>query len=602
MPPQRHIPQPTQFKVRQRSQRACAPCRKRKIKCDGTEPCAACAGYGYDCVYTEPPPRRPRPSNDASSPSKTVHCHESVGTGELVTVVAEPACAVREGIEPGKDGPFMVTESIGPDSSGDIHPSTKTRFTSAYSAIAWPKRLGLSLGMANPPRLHSFGWNVGTRREFTPGLQTNIRNIISLDEFKRLAAVYFKEVHPHFGILEEEMFYARCESFWLSSTQGADFEACICGVAALGSYFSGSKAFPPAPPCAVEDQIVEQGRVLLDLSFAHPPAMISVKHVVAWILRALYLRLTTRPHVAWMASCTAVHIAECIGLHREIHEFQLKTDVPRKITEIETESRRRTFWVALAVNQYAASEYGRTKVHIDLIGALPITPKKDDFTAQTIAIFQSAPGQDLLGRPSELLDMMKKTTSLSAKSPLLGIFRADTCFCIYRMLCSTNSRLPADQVTSFLDIIRIALDGINFLKTMEQSWWNLVSTPFHTVCVLLSIGTPESLAMVSSALNTLKGITEVYDSHLSREALRTAHLLVQGARDKRSREMDSLDRSLNTVGETPPSPSTNFTSPDVNEFQWPMDNDLGFTDFMDLSNYYNLTNEPFGQPLGTYPL
>jgi hypothetical protein len=66
--------------------------------------------------------------------------------------------------------------------------------------------------------------------------------------------------------------------------------------------------------------------------------------------------------------------------------------------------------------------------------------------------------------------------------------------------------------------------------------------------------------------------------------------------------MDSLDQSLNAVGETPPSPSTNFTSPDVNEFQWPMDNDLGFTDFMDLSNYYNLTNEPFGQPLGTYPL
>lgn len=31
--------------------KACAECKRRKIKCDGTQPCAHCSGVGVDCVY-----------------------------------------------------------------------------------------------------------------------------------------------------------------------------------------------------------------------------------------------------------------------------------------------------------------------------------------------------------------------------------------------------------------------------------------------------------------------------------------------------------------------------------------------------------------------
>jgi hypothetical protein len=468
----------------------------------------------------------------------------------------------------------------------------KTRFTSAYSAVAYPRRLGLKLGMANPPRLQAYGWNPGTRKEVNPTPEKTICDILTFSEAKTFSDIYFREVHPYFGILDQSMFDQRCEDFWASNRRGTDFEACICGVIALGSYFSTAKSAHPIPPSPVEFDIVEHGRKLLDLSVAHPPAMISVKHVAGWILRTLYLRLTTRPHIAWMASCTTVHVAEAIGLHREISEFQMKPDMPRQITETEVNLRRRTFWVAMALNQFFASEYGRTVVQVDLISCQPIgavTPQSGDLTARMIAMLQAAPGQGLVGKPVELFESLVIATELPVKSPLLAILRTDVCFCIYRMICSTDTRIRVEQIPPLLEVIRAGLDGVTFLGTMHQPWWNVVSTPLQAVGVLLSLETAESYKLVPTALETLKNATTLYDSHLSREALTTAYALVQGAAQQKRSGLDSLDRGLELVGELSLSNSSLSTTPgDV--FQWPMDNDLGYTDFLDLSNYFGLAD------------
>ena len=70
-------------------------------------------------------------------------------------------------------------------------------------------------------------------------------------------------------------------------------EALICVVVALGSFISS-----PLLPLLAEAQVVEHRRLLLDLTTAHAPAWLSVRHVQAWLLRAIYLRSTTRPHLS----------------------------------------------------------------------------------------------------------------------------------------------------------------------------------------------------------------------------------------------------------------------------------------------------------------
>ena len=566
MPPQRTITSSKEGKVRQRSSRACQPCRKRKIKCDGKDPCEACVGYGYDCVYIERQPHKDPPSIVSGSPANDISMINEITPG--------PA------LESKVDGPYMATESVVMDSEAEpfLLRSLKTRFTSAYSAIAWPKALGASLDMPTPPRLQSFAWNPGNRTEPKVVPQNTISNIISLEEMKRFSNIFFNEVNSIFGLIDRETFVKKSDEFWILHKRGTDFEALTCGIVALGSYFS-------PVPLPAEAHIVEHGRLLLDLTFAHAPAWLSLNHVQAWILRAIYLRSTTRPHLAWMASNTAVHIAEALGLHREITESQMKRDIPRLISTSEINIRRKIFWMAMAVNQFFASEYGRTRVSIELIGCHLPTSNSDEISSQTLAILQSVPrSQNMLGRAPELLEALQTAMALAVKSPFLGLLRADACFCTFRMLRSTNVSLSSTQIASLLEVIRVALDGAKFLVSMRHPWWNVVGTPFHSVCVLLSLGTSESLAMIPAALETLKNVSANYNSHLSREALRTSHALVQGAREKKRKELENLDRGVEVIGCVLQSPGPDSVSPGIN-FEWPMNNDLGLSDFLDFGGY-----------------
>jgi len=168
------------------------------------------------------------------------------------------------------------------------------------------------------------------------------------------------------------MFDARATEFWVSRKQATDFEGVICGVIAWGSYFSG-----PASSAA-EAQVVEQVRLLLDFSIAHPPVLLSVKHVQAWILRALYLRSTTRPHSSWMASCNAVHIAEALGPHRDIGETQMKRDMPHLINPLEEDLRSKRFgWQCLSISSWHLNmverEFNLTPLGANLFGFRLVT-------------------------------------------------------------------------------------------------------------------------------------------------------------------------------------------------------------------------------------
>ncbi|PGH18110.1 hypothetical protein AJ79_00738 [Helicocarpus griseus UAMH5409] len=56
---QAKVPAPLQ--KRRRVTRACDECRRKKIKCDGKQPCTHCTVYSYDCTYDQPSNRRRNP-------------------------------------------------------------------------------------------------------------------------------------------------------------------------------------------------------------------------------------------------------------------------------------------------------------------------------------------------------------------------------------------------------------------------------------------------------------------------------------------------------------------------------------------------------------
>ncbi|KAG2412116.1 hypothetical protein HFD88_009672 [Aspergillus terreus] len=54
--------EPLPMQKRRRVTRACDECRRKKIKCDGKQPCTHCTVYSYDCTYDQPSNRRRNPA------------------------------------------------------------------------------------------------------------------------------------------------------------------------------------------------------------------------------------------------------------------------------------------------------------------------------------------------------------------------------------------------------------------------------------------------------------------------------------------------------------------------------------------------------------
>ncbi|KAK7208207.1 fungal-specific transcription factor domain-containing protein [Myxozyma melibiosi] len=52
----------TPIQKRRRVTRACDECRRKKIKCDGKQPCTHCTVYSYECTYDQPSNRRRNPA------------------------------------------------------------------------------------------------------------------------------------------------------------------------------------------------------------------------------------------------------------------------------------------------------------------------------------------------------------------------------------------------------------------------------------------------------------------------------------------------------------------------------------------------------------
>jgi hypothetical protein len=288
--------------MRIRSSRACQSCRKRKRKCDGKHPCAHCLNYDFECTYeakVNSRLRRPQP--------------------RPVTGVPEFSAAVNAGghdlSRPTVAGNTEQT-SIGTHGVGEITSAArslsepfKSLFMAAYSVISFPRTVGIDLRSSVPPRLHSFVWNTGVSPEPTFFAHSRIPQIISQQESERFIETYFMVMHPLFGFLDRDQFISRFVNQWNSDSANLPFEAVLCGVVALGSLFSDS-------PHPFESDLVEQARVILEPSVACPPALLSLDAVTAWILRSLYLRCTTRPHISWMAICTTMHISEAVRLHQ----------------------------------------------------------------------------------------------------------------------------------------------------------------------------------------------------------------------------------------------------------------------------------------------
>lgn len=480
-----------------RTRTACEPCHRRKRKCNGLQPCHTCSRNGYQCHY------------GSRSREQAV---ERPGTG---------------------------SESAGPEVGAG------QRSLTANSGILFVRDLLRKIDPANAPRTQLSAWNVGARASLTtdpPSSASTIRALLSHAQMTALAYAYFDKVDPCYGFIERTTIFQQINNRWLVSPFSAEpFDAVLCGVAALGSYFSKALAVP------TEYQLVQLAKSILDgADLSNAP---DADTVTAWVCRVIYLRLTAAPFAAWIASCTTMHMFEAAGVHRDAYKDD--TALGQASSSLLPPVLGRAFGVAQHLNTWISYDLGLSRVRLEGPAAVPTSSTNANYTDKLLELLpislelHNAECQDDTYLRSTLATIVAKHD----EQPPLVMAQCNLLLCILRQLHFRNS-LRADHDPALASALHFLTKGLAAARQMVEDdcpWHHLANVPFQMLCTLLAIDTPASLRMVDKVMQTFQKVIQAYDTVTLNDAYSTACLLLAIHRKRRRDDAQTIDNVLSRL-------------------------------------------------------
>ncbi|BCS24266.1 putative C6 transcription factor [Aspergillus puulaauensis] len=524
---------------RKRARKACNPCHQRKRKCDGEYPCGTCSTYQYQCRYDDD-----------------------------ITGNADPPVAKRAVLEGRNTQIQPPVENEGSPSTGKspgIFEEHKSRYTGASAAMAFPHILGLALGSDNPPKINSAAYNFGIRPEEASNTYGLLGGLISEDDLAFYSDVYFSTMGSIGDVIDPRIYAQRCREYYHGpGSPPVAFGAIAAGIAAVGSFLSSARY-------SRESELLQYAKAILD----DPASMriLSVDHIIAWGMRLFYLRATTRPSSAWVASCTLMHLCEVVGLHEE-ENIQRMASVAGAATHGHDADRlRRIFWILWAGHQMLSYECDRSAVTFTAVTTQAIIAIPGSVADQFVQIIQMIPSPNSpfqldsqpLSPSGELSERLTALGKLHFTHPFLVATKADLVFCFYRRLYQSKAGITDKTLQIVIDSGRDGLEAAEQLASQGRLLWNVIGSVFQYTCILLAIDTPASSAHIPVAFKRLENLVRVTDTALTRQALSIArHLLGLNIAKKRKEllQLEAVEAGYEAF-QTPPEPEPNAAVPDL---------------------------------------
>ncbi|KAA8570223.1 hypothetical protein EYC84_002539 [Monilinia fructicola] len=236
----------------------------------------------------------------------------------------------------------------------------------------------------------------------------------------------------------------------------------------------------------------------------------------------------------------AVNETESIGLHRELDTVVFAVDGSRKVfTPDVLEQRRRVFWVVMSLNRLFAAEYGRSKVSLDNVRCRKPIAKEGDSIGDLIAMSELLSYCTGSGVESDALRVAIENLSiLPTNHAGLALIKADIVLCLSRRLHQTCSKFSSSVLSTIMVVLRNAFAESKTLSEKRLPWWNV------------------SISHLPAAIDTLETVSKLWDTHLSREALQTAQMLINRFVEIK-REDQGLLESLHRTVDHPSVSSSN---------------------------------------------
>jgi hypothetical protein len=512
---------------RRRARVACEPCRERKRKCDGHEPCDTCFQYEYDCFYTSP-----------LAPKKRVGVLYQPEVWKRSTASLGSTPTVR--VHRGEPRPHSIYDDNSVSSDPPLPKSAlrgHLELLEANSGAAFVRRLGLKIDPSNAPRLHLFAWNTGERlADFKPTLHWPVNNIMKQAELRALAVIYFEKIAHTYGFIDRDNFFERLDARFRNPNTVDEYDPVLCGVAALGSLFSELR-----PPKA-EHQLVESARFVLETqSLLTPP---SIDTVTGWVLRVAYLRMTALPHAAWMASCSMMHVVEAANIHLEEASDTVFTGSPDVVS---VDIRRRLWALAQHLNIWISFDLGRTRVSLPGASTKPLVPKPGDYTSQLLGLIPLTESLDPgKSRTEEELEAdLVRILGVEYEEPPVVMAQTNLMLCIFRRLRTQNSNILSRHEHRVIRLAKKGLQAAHRMVETNSPWHHAANVPFQVVCLFLAIDSRYSLQLLGYAMSTLNEVATAYDTAVMREAYNTAYLLIMLHQRRKASDAGALQDVMN---------------------------------------------------------
>ncbi|TQV93600.1 C6 transcription factor [Cordyceps javanica] len=506
----------TSVQGRKRSRLACQTCRDLKRKCDGAEPCGTCVRFEYPCRYSAG-------SRMRSKTTTTTTDHS--GRAPLRSAGLPRPTRHRSPVE--------NTTTTTPASSVEH----QVRSLEANSGPAFVHRLGFrSESKGNNPRVQTFAWNafLGSRQTVQSPTARSVTELLSQQRMSYLAGVYFQKLHPTYSFIDAGELDQHVRLRWAKSSAPEPIDAVLCGVAALGCLFSQVHADRTEP------DLVESAKRMLEESFSEPP---SVSSITAWLLRVIYLRLAGTHYPAWMASCTVLHMLEAAGMTVEDTDHVALRPDTKEASNIEVN--RRLLAVSQHLNIWMSYDMGLSRV--PLSGVTCALPSKwpGEFTTELMELlpFTIQLDPERTQAASELESALQTVLDRVHSRPPTVLGQCNLALCLCRRLRSMEFALPDTTIQRILVLTASGIQAARAILIDRAPWHHMAYVPFQIVCVLLAIDTISSISQLPDAMQCLKDVASVYNTHATREAMRTARSLVM--LHQRGKEM--LAAALNDV-------------------------------------------------------
>lgn len=383
------------------------------------------------------------------------------------------------------------------------------------------RRLALAIDPKNAPRMHMFAWNVflGARDVMYHSELSDqfVTAVISQREMEDLATIYFQKFDPIYGFIDRRELERHIGTRWQNSTDiSTQYDAVLCGVAAIGSLFSNVQS------TITEHRLAHLARALLQRTLPQVP---TTANIMAWVLRTSYLKLTGTPHEAWMASCILMHMVEAAGLHCEPRTDSV---LPLPSYDVDPEVRRRIFGVAQHLNIWMSYDLGRSRVSLHKATTLLPIPRPGDATVELLellpysAMLDPERASDAAELETALLEVLARVHTV----PPSQMAQCNLVLCICRRLQSFNISLGGSYHDKILTQITKGIRAAEALLEARSPWHHMANVPFSVICVLLAMDTLSSLSQLPDAMQALNRIAQTYNTEATREALETASLLI----------------------------------------------------------------------------